>query len=83
MNKWVLLANVTTEVEADIISGLLMDADIPIRKAYPGVGNLKAAYGLINGVEIYVPLELIEQAKAIIDPESIICPDSSSSKDKN
>lgn len=66
---WVFLTNVLTEVEADIIFGLLEQEGIPAQKAYPGVGNLKAAYGLINGVEIYVPKDYVEQAKDILSAD--------------
>lgn len=64
---WVFLSSVTTEIEADILIGLLEQENIPARKIYPGIGNLKATYGLISGVEIYVQNDHILQAKAILD----------------
>ncbi|MGE4274310.1 MAG: DUF2007 domain-containing protein [Desulfitobacterium sp.] len=67
MKKWLFLTNVTTEIEADIVIALLEQAEIPTRKAFPGSGNLKATYGLINGVEIYVPEDWMEQAKEILE----------------
>ncbi|AFM00612.1 hypothetical protein Desde_2267 [Desulfitobacterium dehalogenans ATCC 51507] len=70
MKRWVFLTNVTTEVEADIIIGLLEQEGILAQKAYPGAGNLKVTYGLINGVEIYVPEERAKQAKEILSAES-------------
>ncbi|ACL20837.1 hypothetical protein DesLBE_0541 [Desulfitobacterium sp. LBE] len=69
MNRWVFLTNVTTEVEADIVIGLLEQGHIPAQKAYPGLGNLKAAYGIVNGVEIYVPEDCLKHAKEILAAE--------------
>ncbi|SHN84464.1 hypothetical protein SAMN02745215_04246 [Desulfitobacterium chlororespirans DSM 11544] len=63
------MTNVTTEVEADIVSGLLEQGHIPAQKAYPGLGNLKAAYGIVNGVEIYVPEDCLKHAKEILAAE--------------
>lgn len=63
---WTFLTSVRTEIEADILIGLLELDNIPIKKNYPGMGNLRASYGLINGVEIYVPKDLIFQAKEIL-----------------
>jgi hypothetical protein len=64
---WAFLISVTTDVEADILSGLLEQENIPAKKLYPGIGNLKATYGLISGVDVYVPDNLILQAKAILE----------------
>lgn len=69
MKNWVYLTSVMTEVEADIVIGLLEQEHIPAQKAFPGIGNLKATYGLINGVEIYVPKEQAMQAKEILSAE--------------
>ncbi|MEL1135959.1 DUF2007 domain-containing protein [Desulfitobacterium sp. THU1] len=69
MKKWLFLTNVTTEIEADIVIALLEQAEIPAQKAFPGSGNLKATYGLINGVEIYVPEDWMEQAKEILEAD--------------
>ena len=63
---WTFLKGVATEIEADILIGLLEQENIPVRKHYPGIGNLKASYGLLNGVELYVPDVLILQAKELI-----------------
>lgn len=66
-SMWGFLISVTTEVEADILIGLFEQENIPARKIYPGFGNLKATYGLISGVEIYVQSDYLLQAKAILD----------------
>lgn len=63
---WVFLTSVATEFEADILIGLLELENIPTKKIYPGIGNLKATYGLMSGVEIYVPKDLILLAKDLI-----------------
>lgn len=63
---WDLLISVTTEIEADILIGLLEQENIPSRKIYPGIGNLKASYGLMSGVDVYVPNQLILQAKELL-----------------
>ncbi len=63
---WAFLINVTTEIEADILIGLLEQENIPSKKLYPGIGNLKATYGLMNGVEVYVPDNLILRAKDLL-----------------
>jgi hypothetical protein len=63
---WAFLKGVATEIEADILIGLLEQENIPVKKHYPGIGNLKAAYGLLNGVELYVPDDLILQARELL-----------------
>lgn len=63
---WVFLTSVATEIEADILIGLLEQENFPAKKIYPGIGNLKATYGLMSGVEIYVPKDLIIQAKELL-----------------
>lgn len=63
---WVFLTSVSTEIEADILIGLLEQESFPTQKIYPGIGNLKATYGLMSGVDIYVPKDLLLQAKDLI-----------------
>lgn len=63
---WIFLTSVATEIEADIVIGLLEQENIAVKKIYPGIGNLKATYGLMSGVEIYVPKDLILQAKDLL-----------------
>ena len=67
---WVFLTSVATEIEADILLGLLEQENIPVRKVFPGIGNLKATYGLMSGVEVYVPEEQIRQAKILLNSPS-------------
>lgn len=69
MKNWAFLTCVITEVEADIVIGLLEQEHIPALKAFPGIGNLRATYGIINGVEIYVPKEQVRQAKEILSTD--------------
>ena len=75
MMRWVFLTSVFSEVEADIIIGLLEQEGIPAKKAYPGAGNLKSTYGLINGVEVYVSEDDAQQAKEILnaDRQEVLC----------
>lgn len=61
---WCFLISVNSEIEADIINGLLEEAKIPTQKKYPG--GLKASYGIINGVEVWVPSDSLEQAQGLL-----------------
>lgn len=61
---WSYLICVNSEIEADIITGLLDEAQIPTQKKYPG--GLKASYGIINGVEVWVPSDSLEQAQELL-----------------
>lgn len=62
---WSYLISVNSEIEADIITGLLEEAQIPVRKKYPG--GLKASYGIINGVEVWIPSDCFEQARELLN----------------
>lgn len=64
---WSLLISVNTEVEADIIKGLLDQSQILVQKKYP-LGSLKDSYGIVNGVELWVPAAEIDQARTLINP---------------
>ncbi|AHF06885.1 putative signal transducing protein [Desulfitobacterium metallireducens] len=61
---WSFLVSVNSEMEADIINGILEEANIPTQKKYPG--DLKASYGIINGVEVWVPSNSLELAQALL-----------------
>lgn len=61
---WSFLITVNSEIEADIIIGLLDEGRIPTRKKDPG--GLKASYGISNGIEIWVPCESLEQAHDLL-----------------
>ena len=64
---WSLLISVSTEVEADIIKGLLDQSEILVQKKYP-LGSLKDSYGIVNGVELWVPADDLDQARTLINP---------------
>lgn len=72
---WAFLKSVASEIEADIIIALLGQENIPVKKHYPGIGNLKTTYGIMNGVDLYVPKNQLLQAKErlslIPDPNSV------------
>lgn len=61
---WTYLISVNSDIEADVIIGLLEEANIPTEKKDPG--GLKASYGIINGIEVWVPSELLEQAQELL-----------------
>lgn len=63
---WSLLISVSTEVEADIIKGLLDQSQIQVQKKYP-LGSLKDSYGIENGVELWVPSDVLDQARTLIN----------------
>lgn len=63
---WSLLISVNTEVEADIIKGLLDQSQILVQKKYP-LGSLKDSYGIVNGVELWVPAAELDQARTLIN----------------
>lgn len=65
---WSYLICVDNDFEADLICGLLEDAQIPFEKKYPG--GLKASYGIINGVEVWVPGHCLEHARALLTAQS-------------
>ena len=67
---WALVTYVDSEFEADVVIGLLEQEGIPTKKAYPGISNLRDSYGLVKGVEIYVPEECSQLAKEIINAET-------------
>lgn len=64
---WSYLNSVSSEVEADIVEGLLQEAQISVQKKFPGSGNLKGSYGIVNGVELWVQSIYLEQAREILD----------------
>lgn len=69
---WVKLVNVSDQIEFGLIKGLLEMAEIPVVKK---VGNLGGYAEILTGIsfegiDIYVPEDRYEEAKAIIeDPE--------------
>ncbi|MHB1651946.1 MAG: putative signal transducing protein [Desulfitobacteriaceae bacterium] len=68
LEGWAYLCGVSQEYEADIILGLLNEQGIPTTKDHPGAGEfLKIAYGLANGVDIYVPKAELEKAQELLE----------------
>ena len=67
----VYLTTVKDSLEADIIESKLRGEDIPCIKRYSGAGNfMEIALGsnTTQDIEIYVPADLIEDAKNVIVP---------------
>lgn len=67
---WALVTYVDSEFEANVVVGLLEQEGIPTKKTYPGISSLKESYGLVKGVEIYVPEECIQLAKELINADT-------------
>ncbi len=67
---WALVTYVDSEFEANVVVGLLEQEGIPTKKAYPGISSLKESYGLVKGVEIYVPEECHQLAKELINVDT-------------
>ena len=67
-----LVANVDM-INADIISSILDSYNIPHIKKSKGTGDLMRIYTGFNfyGVDIYVPSNVYEEAKELIDSQSI------------
>lgn len=65
--EWVFLVEAYNDVEADIILGLLESAGIPARKADdPFTGAMRVIGGQAYEVRIMVPVNLLEQARALL-----------------
>ena len=70
----VYLTTVKDSFEADIIESKLRSEDIPCVKRYSGAGNfMEIALGsnTTQDIEIYVPADLLEDAKNVIVPVPI------------
>ncbi|MDD2572956.1 MAG: DUF2007 domain-containing protein [Bacillota bacterium] len=65
---WEHLVFLYSEMEADIVRGLLETAGIPVIKTYKGMGVLHKVYtGKATGVDLYVPAERLVQAKELLE----------------
>ncbi len=70
-SNWGHLIFIYSETEADIVMGLLETADIPVIKAYKGAGVLQKVYtGRAAGVDLFVPLEKLDEAKALLQAKA-------------
>ena len=73
-DKWregVYLTTVWSSLEADIIESKLRSEDIPFVRRYEGAANfIEIATGgnTIQNIQIFVPEELLEDAKNVIKP---------------
>lgn len=71
MNEgWAVLTNVSNDIEYEIIAGLLHTGNIPTIKQYKGLdGYLVIFTGtpIINGIDVLVPEDKLEEARMIID----------------
>ena len=68
---WEHLLFLYSEMEADIVMGLLGIADIPVIKIYKGMGILHKVYtGKAAGVDMFVPAEALSRAKEILKEET-------------
>lgn len=64
---WVLLKQCYNDKEADVITSILEAEAIPVLRKYPGAGEyLKVAYGMNSGVQLFVPEDMAELAKELI-----------------
>ena len=64
---WVLLKECYNDKEADVITSILEVEAIPILRKYPGAGEyLKVAYGMTSGVQLFVPEDMAELSKDLI-----------------
>lgn len=64
---WVFLLEVFTEMEADIIVGMLEANGIPFRKeADSFTGAMRVIGGQAYEVRILVPAKMVEQARALL-----------------
>lgn len=70
-DKEVFLTTVTNGIEADVIEALLRSNKIPLLKKYKEAGAYLDIYmGSTNmGIDLYVPSNMLEQAKELIANE--------------
>ncbi len=70
-DKEVFLTTVTNGIEADVIEALLRSNNIPLLKKYKEAGAYLDIYmGSTNmGIDLYVPSNMLEQAKELIANE--------------
>ena len=68
-DEWVVLVEAESDLEAAIISGLMAEHGIPIRRedSSPYTGAMRVIGGLAYEVTLMVPGPLYEQARALLD----------------
>ncbi|NLZ90984.1 MAG: DUF2007 domain-containing protein [Clostridiales bacterium] len=67
---WEHLVFLYSEMEADIVIGLLETEGIPVIKTYKGMGVLHKVYtGKATGVDLFVPQRKLEQARKLLEEQ--------------
>ena len=67
-NNWALIKGILTDLEADIIAGLLETNEIPVMRKYPGMSGLTKVYmGSSFSVDLYVPLKKLKEAEELLN----------------
>ncbi len=66
--EWAMLVEAENDIEADIITGLLTENGIPVRKedSSPYTGAMRVIGGLAYEVKILVPSSLLENARILL-----------------
>lgn len=67
--EWVMLIEAESDLEAAIISGLMAEHGIPVRRedSSPYTGAMRVIGGLAYEIMLMVPEPFYEQAKALLD----------------
>lgn len=68
-DKEAFLTSTGSSIEADMLEGLLNAEEIPVLKKYGDGGDYLKIYmgGVTSGVDLYVPLHLLDKAKGILE----------------
>jgi hypothetical protein len=68
---WYIVAHATDLAVAEIPAGLLRSAHIPVVLLREAAGSsaIPVTFGLLGGVDIAVPEDYYEEAKALLDPD--------------
>ena len=68
-DKEAFLVSVANSIEADMLEALLKDNSIPVLKKYREAGDILQIYmgGTSFGVDLYVPGQLLEKAREILE----------------
>lgn len=62
------LVNCRDDFEAQLIEGILKGANIPVERRYQGGGDMLRVYGGKGlNVDLYVPGEMLEVARALLE----------------
>jgi hypothetical protein len=70
-HTWYIVAHATDLAAAEIPAGLLRSASIPVVLLREAAGSsaIPVTFGLLGGVDIAVPEDYYEEAKALLDPD--------------